>query len=260
MIFYRLVKTWDNEVMKEVTMYELRQQRLQDLIKEEYGGERVKFCEKTGMSESRLAQLLSPTFRDGRAFTEKTARKLESLAGLRQFYFDEGAPWVNRQLSIEEILEMFPGAQRVKAVDPSDPDLVQIPKVKLRLSAGITGFQMEPETYDGAKTTVPADWIRRNGFKREKLIAIRVKGESMEPTLFQDDLVVLNTADTEPVDGAVFAINYEGEPVVKRMVRDAGSWWLTSDNLDQRRFQRKVCEGEACLIVGRVVRKESDRL
>ena len=82
----------------------------------------------------------------------------------------------------------------------------------------------------------------------------------MEPGLGEGDLVVINTADTTLVDGMVYAINYEGEAVVKRLVRDSGEWWLTSDNSDQRRFHRKSCRSGECIIVGRVVRKESDRI
>ena len=156
--------------------------------------------------------------------------------------------------------EVPPGFMRVRVVEDDDPSLVRIPKVKLRLSAGISGFEVEPERFDGATTTVPATWIERNGFNRDNLIAIRVRGESMEPTLYEDDLVVINTADTRPVDGQVYAFNYEGEPIVKRMERDAGDWWLKSDNPDQRKFGRKICRGDACMIIGRVVRKESERL
>ncbi len=53
-------------------------------------------------------------------------------------------------------------------------------------------------------------------------------------------MVIINTADKRPADGIVFAINYEGEPVVKRMARDIGEWWLTSDNPDQRKYHRKL--------------------
>lgn len=149
--------------------------------------------------------------------------------------------------------------RRVEAVSPDDPRLTIIPKVRLRLTAGISGFEVEPEPYDGSTTTVPTDWLERRGYRRDELIAITVRGESMEPTFYEDDLVVINTADKQPVDGAVYAINYEGEPVVKRMTRDAGQWWLTSDNADQRRYQRKICRGESCIIIGRVVRKETER-
>ena len=148
----------------------------------------------------------------------------------------------------------------IKVVDDDDPSMVRIPKVKLRLSAGINGFEAEPERFDGSTTSVPANWMERNGLTKDNLIAIRVRGESMEPSLYEDDLVVINIADKKPVDGSVYAINYEGEPVVKRLSRDAGRWWLTSDNPDQRKYHRKVCEGDACIIIGRVVRKESDRI
>ena len=51
-------------------------------------------------------------------------------------------------------------------------------------------------------------------------------------------------------------MNYEGEAVIKRLTRDAGQWWLSSDNLDQRRFYRKSCRGGECIVVGRVVRRD----
>jgi phage repressor protein C with HTH and peptisase S24 domain len=148
----------------------------------------------------------------------------------------------------------------VRAAANDDADFVQIQMVKLRLSAGITGFQTEPDQREGGTLGLRRSWVERNGLQAEHLIAILVKGESMEPSLYEDDIVIVNTLDTKPVDGAVYAFNYEGEAVIKRLVRDAGLWWLTSDNLDQRKYHRKLCKGAECLVVGRVVRKESDRI
>lgn len=147
----------------------------------------------------------------------------------------------------------------VVAADDDDR-FYRIDKVKLRLSAGISGFAMEPETHDGSTISIPRDWADRNGYDPERLIGITVRGESMEPSLYEDDLVIINTGDTKLVDGVVYAFNYEGEPVVKRLVRDAGQWWLASDNPDQRKYHRKVCRGADCIVIGRVVRKESDRI
>lgn len=163
-------------------------------------------------------------------------------------------------LSSEEVARLMPGAMRVQGRNDDDPSLTHIPKVKLRLSAGISGFHTEPERFDGTTTTVPTSWIERHGYSRENLIAILVKGESMETTLHDGDLVIINLADTRLVDGGIYAINYEGEPVVKRMTRDAGQWWLTSDHRDQQRYYRRVCSGTDCIIVGRVVKRESERL
>lgn len=154
----------------------------------------------------------------------------------------------------------LPNVKQVVVAEDGDPEFIQIPMVKLRLSAGVTGFQTEPDRREGGTLGMRRSWVERTGLAPEKLIAIQVQGESMEPSLYEDDVVVINTADRKPVDGAVFAVNYEGEAVVKRFARDAGDWWLTSDNPDQRKHHRKVCRGEACLIIGRVVRKESDRI
>jgi len=148
----------------------------------------------------------------------------------------------------------------VRALENDDAEFVQIHMVKLRLSAGITGFQTEPERRDGGTLGMRRTWIERHNYHPDHLLAILVKGESMEPSLYAGDIVIINTLDTKLVDGAVYAFNYEGEAVVKRLTRDAGKWWLTSDNPDQRKYHRKLCQGNGCLVIGRVVRKESDRI
>ncbi|WP_071363535.1 S24 family peptidase [Massilia timonae] len=163
-------------------------------------------------------------------------------------------------LSTEDAGRLLGGGIGVQARDDDDPAFTHIPKVKLRLSAGISGFETEPERFDGTTTTVPTSWIERHGYSRRHLIATLVKGESMETTLYDGDLVIINLADTRLVDGGLYAINYGGEPVIKRMTRDAGQWWLTSDHRDQQRYYRRVCSGTDCIIVGRVVKRESERL
>jgi len=150
--------------------------------------------------------------------------------------------------------------QAVRVAEVDDPDFVPIPMVKLRLQAGMTGFQTDPDRRDGGTIGMRRAWVERERLDPEQLIAIQVRGESMEPALYEDDIVVINVADRKLVDGVVFAFNYEGEAVVKRLSRDAGDWWLTSDNPDQRKYHRKICRGDACIVIGRVVRKESGRI
>lgn len=152
------------------------------------------------------------------------------------------------------------GAMKIVPSDNDDPDFVQIPMVKLRLSAGITGFQTEPERRDGGTLGMRRNWIERHDYNPSKLIAIYVKGESMEPNLYDGDVVVINTADTALVNGVVYAVNYDGEAVVKRLVKHMGQWWLASDNEDQDKYKKMRCGGTECIIIGRVVRKESDHV
>ena len=156
-------------------------------------------------------------------------------------------PWGDR---IEEL-------QPVREADPESSTFVHIPKVRLLVSAGVSGFGVEPEPYDGTTATVPSDWLRRRQLRAEHLIAIRVRGRSMEPTFNEGDTVFINKMATTPSDGAVFVINYEGEDVIKRLARDAGDWYLMSDNRSQE-FHRKLCKGAECIIIGRVVRSERE--
>lgn len=149
---------------------------------------------------------------------------------------------------------------QVVIAEDGDPNFYQIPRVKLELRAGFSNFQTVPEIYDGSKLSVPKNWVDRNRYNPFDLIALSVKGESMEPSLYEGDTVIVNTALTEMIDGKVYAVNYEGEAVIKRLVRDRGEWWLASDNPDQRLYHRKSCRNGECIIVGRVVRKESDNI
>ncbi len=167
--------------------------------------------------------------------------------------------------SVDEVLaeaDLSPrGAAASLMIDlDAHPDLSPIRKVRLKLQAGINGFAVEPDDAEGPPIFFRAEWMAHRSFKPYDLLAIKVRGESMEPSLHDGDLVVINTADVVPKDGEVFAINYEGEAVIKRLVRDGGEWWLASDNTDQRRYPRKRWVDGDSLIVGRVVHKQSERI
>lgn len=139
------------------------------------------------------------------------------------------------------------------------PDLVDVPRVKFKLSAGVTGFAVEQDQGSGPPIFFRRDFFEDNGYRPDALLAVRVTGSSMEPSLWEGDLVVINTNDVSPSDGEPFALNYEGELVIKRLKRDAGEWWATSDNPDQRRFAPKRCT-EDVKIIGKAVYKQSPRI
>ena len=141
----------------------------------------------------------------------------------------------------------------------NNPDYPAIRRVHFALSAGVHGYAVEYEEEPTAPIVFKRQWYERNGYRPEKLFAVRVMNGSMEPGLYDGDVVVVNTEATTPKDGCVFAVNYEGEMVIKRLVRDAGAWWLSSDNPDQRRYPRKVCD-EHCILIGQIVHKQSERI
>lgn len=143
-------------------------------------------------------------------------------------------------------------------IEPGD-DYVAVQRVLFKLSAGVTGYQVEPLQGNGPPIFFRRDFFERNHYQPEKLLAVRISGQSMEPGLFDGDLIVLNSADSAPADGEVFAANYEGELVIKRLKRDSGEWWLASDNQDKRRYPDKRCD-EHVTLIGRVIYKQSERI
>lgn len=140
-----------------------------------------------------------------------------------------------------------------------NPDLPSIRRVNFKLSAGATGFGVEYLEEDDEPIVFRRNWFDSRGLTPSKLFAVRVANGSMQPGLWEGDTVVVNTADTTPKDGEVFAVNYEGELVVKRLVRDEGRWWLKSDNPDQGRHPRKACD-ENVVLLGAIVHKQSERI
>jgi phage repressor protein C with HTH and peptisase S24 domain len=150
-------------------------------------------------------------------------------------------------------------ARQVVPLDEESPLLYKIPKVTLKLQAGVTGFQPEPDRRDGGTMGLAKRIVDRRGYDPAHLIAIEVKGESMEPTLYEGDTVIINLADKALMDNAIYAVNYEGEAIVKRLSRDMGQWWLSSDNPDQRKYYRRACRGNECLVIGRIVWREGER-
>lgn len=151
------------------------------------------------------------------------------------------------------------GAVGVGVLEGPNDNYPAVRRVNLRLTAGISGFAVEPLEEDLPPIMFSRHWYDKNGYKPEKLLAIRVHGASMEPGLYDGDWVVINTADTAPKDGQVYALNYDGESVVKRLFKMDGQWCAASDNPDKRIYRDRLVT-ELTFVVGRVVHKQSERI
>ncbi len=229
-------------------MKEIRRSRLHALLTgPRFGGDRSKFCAEADITNGRLSQLLDPK----EPFGDVAAKNLAEKLALPEGYFDrdEGSTGFGRPKS---------GSLSAIALD-DNPDYPAVRRVAIKAQAGVSGYAVEYMHDDGPPIVFRADWYKAKGFRPEKMLAVRITGDSMIPNLYEGDLIVINTAQTDAKDGLAFVASYEGEIVVKRLVRDAGSWWLTSDNPDQRRYPRKVCD-EHTQIIGEVVYRQTERV
>jgi phage repressor protein C with HTH and peptisase S24 domain len=222
--------------MQTVDIQEIRRERLRRLISDEYGGNTSRFGQIVGKSQSQL----SGTLTSKKGFGEKLARQIEAAVGLPK-------GWLDRADSSRDIAEEAPEG------------FVAVRRVKIKLAAGVIGWAVECHQDEAPPLFFRREWFESRGFRPDHLVAVKVEGRSMEPGLYDGDTIVINKGDTAIVDGEVFAVNYEGELVIKRLRRDSGEWFLSSDNPDKRRYGDKRC-GEGVEIIGRVVYKNSERI
>ena len=60
-------------------------------------------------------------------------------------------------------------------------------------------------------------WLQRKGLNESSLKAMYVRGESMEPLLYDMDTVLLDINDIEIVDGSVYAIIFKNRLYIKEL-------------------------------------------
>ena len=233
-----------------MNVFERRKARLKELLLEFSAAE---LHRRSGVSASYLSRcLLKPDDKGFKNMGELTARKLEEAAQKQEGWLDAVNLVDRRQYTAQ--------SPALTLIDlENNPDYPSIRRARFKLSAGASGFAVEYEQGDGAPMVFGKAWYAKRGLTPDKLFAVQVANGSMEPGLHHGDTVVVNTEATEPKDGSVFAVNYEGELCIKRLIRDAGQWWLSSDNNDQRRYPRKVC-GEGVFLIGEIVHKQSERI
>lgn len=127
-----------------------------------------------------------------------------------------------------------------------------VPRLDIGASAGAGALAGE-EVRVGAIGFDPA-WLRREGLAPDRLSVVRVAGDSMEPTLFDGDEIMVDTGDgAERLRDGIYVIRIDDEVKVKRLSRAPGRGRVSvvSDNPAYPRFD-DVALGDV-RIVGRVV-------
>ncbi len=108
------------------------------------------------------------------------------------------------------------------------------------------------------------DWLERLGVTASGVRLAHVQGDSMQPTMWAGDLLMIDTTRTEPLvrrrDGAdqrrspIYALIDGGEARVKRIERPSvDQMLLISDNPDYMPELRQGSDIQAIKIIGKVV-------
>ncbi|GAB6038417.1 S24 family peptidase [Fundidesulfovibrio butyratiphilus] len=145
-----------------------------------------------------------------------------------------------------------PGQPRSPGVSGAHPEeFAYVPKVRARLSAG-GGSLMVDETIETYYAFRHA-WLKRKG-QISQMRLMRVTGDSMEPILRDEDVVLIDLSQTEIYTGKIYAVGIDEEIVVKRLDKKPGKLVLVSDN---RQFypplEVELVEESNVRVLGRVI-------
>lgn len=131
------------------------------------------------------------------------------------------------------------------------PETVPVRAVKLKLQAGVSGFVEEPDMdVDHGFFDVPKHVIEKLGVDPSVLMIMKVKGRSMEPAYFEDDIVLIDTSRNTPKNNECFALNWNGELLIKCLIKKTDGWSIYSFNRD---YPTMSVRSGLCSIIGMVV-------
>ncbi|WP_289241826.1 S24 family peptidase [Delftia sp.] len=98
------------------------------------------------------------------------------------------------------------------------------------------------------------DFLKSAGVSPENAAIVSVKGTSMEPSISDGSILLLNRADRDPRQGCIYAFSWDGEMLVKRFQKIDGVWNAVSDNADRKLHPNIVIDGKCeALIQGRAL-------
>jgi phage repressor protein C with HTH and peptisase S24 domain len=208
--------------------------------------------DKLGFNQSSLSQYLNGNI----PLNPDAATK---FANLMDCLIEDFSPTIARQMEVymkatqpsgpgRENHDKIQGGARVVAED--EWALVPIKRMNFKLRAGIMGLDADIDMSDGGTVQISKEALRQLRLEPESLWALPVRGQSMEPMLFEDDLVVVDTSDKRLVSRELYAVVFDGDACVKQVIFRGGEWYLSSLNPD---FAPVNIRSGRLDVIGRVV-------
>jgi phage repressor protein C with HTH and peptisase S24 domain len=116
---------------------------------------------------------------------------------------------------------------------------VKIPILDVSLAAGPGSYATDDVVTE--YMDIGRDRLEKYQVSESAASIVPIRGESMEPTLVNGDLLLINTDVRKPISGKIFAFDFDGDLRVKRFTKRLdGSWLISSDNDDKNIYRDDV--------------------
>lgn len=108
-----------------------------------------------------------------------------------------------------------------------------LPENEIRGSVHIPFYRLnETGKFFIKMESIPFDinLIKYQGLNSEDLTAVWARGDSMEPTISNHDILIINKAHCKPSDGYLYAVQYDDQISIKRIQHQGYNLALLCDN------------------------------
>lgn len=130
-------------------------------------------------------------------------------------------------------------------------DFALVPVYDVQASAG-HGSLVESEPKVG-HLAFRKDWIRDKGLEIKNLAIITAKGDSMEPTISDGDILLIDTSVDKIIDDTLYIVQADNHLIVKRIQQTLdGTLIIISDNKKYREQTIGPEQAKEVKIAGRV--------
>jgi len=113
------------------------------------------------------------------------------------------------------------------------------------------------EWIEGDVPELPVPWtvFSSRNLSPEHCRVVQVMGDAMSPELRNGDLAMIDTRQTRPVDGEIYAVLVEDQVVLRRLYRHVGGLEMrgTDPGLPAWRFDNADIAGQVAQVLGKVV-------
>jgi phage repressor protein C with HTH and peptisase S24 domain len=209
-------------------------------------GTRVDAASAGGISDDQLRRIIDGTSQP----TFQTIAKLSKASGISMEWIAFGTGPMLREEGEES-----PQSGHISGLlanDRGDLEVVKVPIYDAHASAGPGAFVAQDQVI--GHFALDSEWIRAVvGVNPARLVMTQAVGNSMEPTIFSGDRLLVETGELSRFDSAIYVFVFGGDIMVKRYVKaDNGAFLLRSDNRDIADIRVDRDDQTECRLIGRV--------
>lgn len=202
-------------------------------------GDRVRECRRSRKwSQAELAKRASVSqvtishVENNMSDQSKFLPQLASALGVSSEYLLSGKEYIEKNKgSLEDFVVIGGGTS---GEIPSKEGYCLIPKFSVSGSCG-SGSIIDNVDIKGG-LVFSQSWIAAQGLNEESLVVISAVGDSMYPTIENDQVLLVDTNDKVVRSSKIYFLCIDGEHYIKRLINMITHWVVRSDNQDKQQY------------------------